>query len=121
MVPPAGGGPTGGWPRVSCSDLAWPGPVRSTPATRRSPTSPAPRPGSRVGPRLLRTGRHHVPQCYGLHEGVLKIIKFINLYKYYLIIAWIYDSFENIFTFNKLSLFRGSENTLLKKIKGTLK
>ncbi|MEQ2196228.1 hypothetical protein XENOCAPTIV_027568 [Xenoophorus captivus] len=36
--------------------LARPGPARSNPATRRSPTSPDPRPGSRVGPRLCRTG-----------------------------------------------------------------
>ncbi|MEQ2245660.1 hypothetical protein ILYODFUR_030253 [Ilyodon furcidens] len=46
-VPPAGGGPTGGWPRVSHSSLARLGPARSKPATRRSPASPDPRPGTR--------------------------------------------------------------------------
>ncbi|MED6278925.1 hypothetical protein CHARACLAT_029076, partial [Characodon lateralis] len=49
-VPPADGGPTGGWPHVSRSILAQLGPARSDLATRRSPTSPDPRPGSRVGP-----------------------------------------------------------------------
>ncbi|KAK5621984.1 hypothetical protein CRENBAI_013335 [Crenichthys baileyi] len=60
-VPPEGGGPTGGWPRVSRSGLARLGPARSNPATRRSPASPDPRPGSRVGPRLRCTGRRHHP------------------------------------------------------------
>ncbi|KAK5608312.1 Polypeptide N-acetylgalactosaminyltransferase 10 [Crenichthys baileyi] len=67
----AGGGPTGGWPRVSRSGLARPGPARSNPATIRSPASPDPRPGSRVGPRLRRTGRRHVPRFNGPHEGFL--------------------------------------------------
>ncbi|MED6289079.1 hypothetical protein CHARACLAT_032655, partial [Characodon lateralis] len=49
MVPPAGGGPTGGWHHVSPLGLAWPGPARSNPAIRRSPTGPDPRPGSRLG------------------------------------------------------------------------
>ncbi|MED6289907.1 hypothetical protein CHARACLAT_007766 [Characodon lateralis] len=70
MVPPAGGGPTWGWPRVSHLGLARLDPMRSNPATTRSPTT-GPRPGSRVGPRLRRTGRRHVPQLYGPHEGVL--------------------------------------------------
>ncbi|MEQ2291953.1 hypothetical protein AMECASPLE_018096 [Ameca splendens] len=55
-----GGGPTGGWPRVSPLGLPRPGPARSNPATRRSPTGPDSRPGSWVGPRLRRTGRRHV-------------------------------------------------------------
>ncbi|MED6256259.1 hypothetical protein ATANTOWER_022695, partial [Ataeniobius toweri] len=42
-----GGGPTEGWPRVSCSGLSWPGPTRSNTATRCSPTSPDPRSSSR--------------------------------------------------------------------------
>ncbi|MED6289960.1 hypothetical protein CHARACLAT_008229 [Characodon lateralis] len=46
MIPPAGGEPTGGWPHVSCSGLAWPGRARSNPATRRSPMSPDPRRGT---------------------------------------------------------------------------
>ncbi|MEQ2311880.1 hypothetical protein AMECASPLE_025174 [Ameca splendens] len=71
-VPPAGGGPTGGWSRVSRSGLARPGPARSNPATRRSPTSPDPRPGSRVGPRLHLTGRCHVPRFCSHHEGFSK-------------------------------------------------
>ncbi|MEQ2301408.1 hypothetical protein AMECASPLE_035520 [Ameca splendens] len=33
--------------------------------------SPDPRPGSRVGPRLRRTGRHHVPRFGSRHEGFL--------------------------------------------------
>ncbi|MED6234331.1 hypothetical protein ATANTOWER_027070 [Ataeniobius toweri] len=70
-VPPAGGGPTGGWPRVSCLGLAWPGPARSNPATRRSPASPDPRPGSRLGPRLRRTGQRHVARSTSPHEGFL--------------------------------------------------
>ncbi|MEQ2296839.1 hypothetical protein AMECASPLE_028486 [Ameca splendens] len=45
MIPPAGGEPTGGWPPVSCSGLAWPGRASSNPATRRSPMSPDLRPG----------------------------------------------------------------------------
>ncbi|MEQ2257012.1 hypothetical protein ILYODFUR_029980 [Ilyodon furcidens] len=70
-VPPAGGGPTGGWSRVSRLGLARPGPARSNPATRRSLTSPDPRPGSRVGPRLRRTGQRHVPRFCSRHEGFL--------------------------------------------------
>ncbi|MED6294765.1 hypothetical protein CHARACLAT_024498 [Characodon lateralis] len=70
-VPPAGGGPTGGWLRVTPLGLAWPGPARSNPATRRSLTGPDPRPGSRVGRRLRRTGRRHVPRFFGPREGVL--------------------------------------------------
>ncbi|MEQ2231155.1 hypothetical protein ILYODFUR_036624 [Ilyodon furcidens] len=79
MVPPAGGGPTGGWPRVSRSGLARPGPARSNPATRRSPPSPDPRPGSRVGPRLRRIGRHHVPRSTSLHEGSCYFTSYGNL------------------------------------------
>ncbi|MEQ2164874.1 hypothetical protein GOODEAATRI_011186 [Goodea atripinnis] len=71
MVPPAGGGPTGRWPRISPLGLARPGPAKSNLATRRSPTGPDPRPGSRVGPQLHRTGRRHVPRLCGPHEGVL--------------------------------------------------
>ncbi|MEQ2233263.1 hypothetical protein ILYODFUR_020089 [Ilyodon furcidens] len=71
MVPPAGGGPTGGWPRVSHSGLARPGPARSNPATRRSPASPDPRPGSKVGTRLRRTRRRHVPRYFRPQEGFL--------------------------------------------------
>ncbi|MEQ2289071.1 hypothetical protein AMECASPLE_029348 [Ameca splendens] len=78
MVPPAGRGPTGGWPCVSRSGLARPGPVRSNPATRRSPKSHDPRPGSRVGPRLRRTGCCHVPRFCGPHEGVLKYFTMCN-------------------------------------------
>ncbi|KAK5610108.1 hypothetical protein CRENBAI_011479 [Crenichthys baileyi] len=48
---------------------AWP--ARSNPATRRSPTSPDPRPGSRVGPWLCRTRRCHMPRFNGRHEGFL--------------------------------------------------
>ncbi|MEQ2305516.1 hypothetical protein AMECASPLE_038700 [Ameca splendens] len=70
-VPPAGGGPTGGWPRVSCLGLARSGPARSNPATRRSATSPDTSPGSRVGPQLHRTGRRHVPRFTSPHEGFL--------------------------------------------------
>ncbi|MED6275230.1 hypothetical protein CHARACLAT_024428 [Characodon lateralis] len=73
VVPPPGGGPTGGWPHVSHSTLACPDPARNNPATRCSPTSPDPRPGSKVGPRLCRTGGHHVPRLYDPHEGVLKV------------------------------------------------
>ncbi|MED6291011.1 hypothetical protein CHARACLAT_019319, partial [Characodon lateralis] len=51
-----GGGPTGGWPCVSPSGLARPGPASSNPATRHSLTGPDPRPGSMVGPRLRHTG-----------------------------------------------------------------
>ncbi|MED6268662.1 hypothetical protein CHARACLAT_024611 [Characodon lateralis] len=58
-------------PRVSCSGLARPGPARSNPATRHSPASPNPRPGSRVGPWLRRTGRHHVPRYISSHERFL--------------------------------------------------
>ncbi|MEQ2227555.1 hypothetical protein ILYODFUR_038830 [Ilyodon furcidens] len=68
-VPPACVGPTGGWSRVSHSGLARLGPARNNPATRRYPASPDPRPGSRVGPRLRRTGRRHVPQFCSHHEG----------------------------------------------------
>ncbi|MEQ2300093.1 hypothetical protein AMECASPLE_021773 [Ameca splendens] len=50
MVPTAGGVPTGGWPRVSRSGWARLGPARSNLATRCSPTSPNPRPGSRWDP-----------------------------------------------------------------------
>ncbi|MEQ2305582.1 hypothetical protein AMECASPLE_039309, partial [Ameca splendens] len=64
MVPPAGGRPTGGWSRISHLGLVRPGPARSNPATRCSPTSPDPRPGSRVGPR-------HVPRFRIRHEGFL--------------------------------------------------
>ncbi|MED6258645.1 hypothetical protein ATANTOWER_010175 [Ataeniobius toweri] len=71
MVPPAGGGPTGGWPRITRSGLARPGSARSNPATRRSPMTPDPRPGSRVGPRLRRTERRHVPRFNDPHEAVL--------------------------------------------------
>ncbi|KAK5622545.1 hypothetical protein CRENBAI_001786 [Crenichthys baileyi] len=71
LPPQRGSGPTGGWPRVSRSGLARPGPARSNLATRRSPTSPDPRPGSRVGPRLRRTGRRHVPRYTCPHEGFL--------------------------------------------------
>ncbi|XP_073328315.1 NLR family CARD domain-containing protein 3-like [Pagrus major] len=51
LNPPAGGGPTGGRAHVAPSGCAWPGPVGKDPATRRSPASPNPGPGSRVGPR----------------------------------------------------------------------
>ncbi|MEQ2254033.1 hypothetical protein ILYODFUR_038696 [Ilyodon furcidens] len=71
MVSPAGGGPTGGWPRISRSGLARPGPARSNPATRRCPTSPDPRPGSRVRPRLRRTWRHHMPRFH-MHLKIKK-------------------------------------------------
>ncbi|KAK5617236.1 hypothetical protein CRENBAI_009756, partial [Crenichthys baileyi] len=59
--PPTGVvGPHGGWPFGSLvRGLARLGPARSNPATRRSPASPDPRPRSRVGPRLRRTGRRH--------------------------------------------------------------
>ncbi|MEQ2179925.1 hypothetical protein GOODEAATRI_030310 [Goodea atripinnis] len=70
-VPSAGGGPTGGWPRVSRSGLARLGPAMSNPATRRSLTGPDPRYGSRVGRQLRRTGRRHVPRCTSPHEGFL--------------------------------------------------
>ncbi|MEQ2241838.1 Serine/threonine-protein kinase dclk2 [Ilyodon furcidens] len=64
--------PTGGWPRSSHSGLAQPGPARRNPATRRSPTSPDPRPGPRVGPRLRRNGQCHKPRfvCYGLKVDI---------------------------------------------------
>ncbi|MEQ2285761.1 hypothetical protein AMECASPLE_035199 [Ameca splendens] len=71
MISPAGGGPTGRWPRIFHLGLAQPGPTRSNPATKCSPTIPNPRPGSRVGHRLCRIGPCHVPQLYGPHEGVL--------------------------------------------------
>ncbi|MEQ2248252.1 hypothetical protein ILYODFUR_017363 [Ilyodon furcidens] len=78
MVPPAGGGPTGGWLRVSPLGLARPGPARSNPVTRHSLTGPDLRPGSRVGPRLRRTSRtrepcarRHVPRFFVPREGVL--------------------------------------------------
>ncbi|KAK5608780.1 hypothetical protein CRENBAI_020273 [Crenichthys baileyi] len=70
-VPPAGSGPSGGWPRISHSGLAPPGPARSNPATKRSLTDPDPSPGSRVGPQLRHTRRRHVPRSCGPHEGVL--------------------------------------------------
>ncbi|KAK5613643.1 LARGE xylosyl- and glucuronyltransferase 2 [Crenichthys baileyi] len=47
--------------------LGPPGSREEHPATRRSPTSPDPRPGSRMGPRLRRTGRHK--QVIGLVEN----------------------------------------------------
>ncbi|MED6243694.1 hypothetical protein ATANTOWER_025307 [Ataeniobius toweri] len=65
---PAGGGPTGGWPRVLFwLVLAWPrqvtrGATQPPVALRRVPT-----PGLAPG----RTWRHHVPRLCGPHEGVL--------------------------------------------------
>ncbi|MED6288857.1 hypothetical protein CHARACLAT_030558 [Characodon lateralis] len=41
-VPPAGGGPTGGWRCACTSGSARPGPARSNQATRRSLTGPSP-------------------------------------------------------------------------------
>ncbi|MEQ2242275.1 hypothetical protein ILYODFUR_034091 [Ilyodon furcidens] len=61
--------PGWGWPCVSRSGLAQPGTARSNPTTRRSPMSPDQRPGTRVGPRLRRTGRRHVPRFSSPHEG----------------------------------------------------
>ncbi|MEQ2238584.1 hypothetical protein ILYODFUR_034707, partial [Ilyodon furcidens] len=49
------GGPSGAWAHVSRSGLARPGPTRSNPATRRSPASPDPRPGSRNSGQQLET------------------------------------------------------------------
>ncbi|KAK5601630.1 hypothetical protein CRENBAI_022902 [Crenichthys baileyi] len=62
-------GPLGDGPRVSRFGLGPAGSRRGNPATRRSPTSPDPRPGSRVGPRLRRTRRRHVPRYTCPHEG----------------------------------------------------
>ncbi|MEQ2234026.1 hypothetical protein ILYODFUR_027708 [Ilyodon furcidens] len=78
MVPPAGGGPIGGWPRISRSGFARAGPARRNPATMRSPASPDPRPGSRVGPRLRRTGRYHMPRYFSPHEGFLNLEPFLT-------------------------------------------
>ncbi|KAK5598352.1 hypothetical protein CRENBAI_014378, partial [Crenichthys baileyi] len=69
-VPPAGGGPIG-----DGLESPFPCPAGSprgkNRATRRSLTGPDPRPGSRVGPWLRRTGRRHVPRLCSPHEGVL--------------------------------------------------
>ena len=52
LNPPVGGEPTGGRVHVALSGFAQPGPVVKDPAfQRRSPASPNPRPGSRVGSR----------------------------------------------------------------------
>ncbi|XP_073330500.1 uncharacterized protein [Pagrus major] len=51
LNPPAGGEPTGGRAHVAPSGCARLGPVGKDPASRCSPASPNPGPGSRVGPR----------------------------------------------------------------------
>ncbi|KAK0154873.1 putative uncharacterized transposon-derived protein F52C9.6 [Merluccius polli] len=61
LAPPAGGEPAGRGSHVILSGCARPGPVGVGPATRRSPPSPTPRPGSRGRPRLHPQFRASIP------------------------------------------------------------
>ncbi|KAI3376819.1 hypothetical protein L3Q82_000394 [Scortum barcoo] len=63
---PAGGEPTGRRAHVAISGLSPAGShVGKDPATRRSPASPNPRPGSRVGPRYPSTGASQLSPVLG--------------------------------------------------------
>ncbi|KAK0135519.1 hypothetical protein N1851_028623 [Merluccius polli] len=53
LAPPAGGEPAGRGSHIIVSGCARPGPMGIGLATRRSPPSPTPRPGSRGGPRSV--------------------------------------------------------------------
>ncbi|XP_068187771.1 olfactory receptor 2K2-like [Antennarius striatus] len=71
MAPPTGGEPMGRGTHVVLSGCAPPGPMDAVPATRRLPSSPTSRPGSRGGPRRVVLCMENITRLTPLKQPIV--------------------------------------------------